>query len=103
MPTPSSREAERTGTASDLAMPGRVHLIHMGGVRTKGQYTTAWPVDNLIISGLTANNNYNGMPPHILISLPRGVLFSALAILRGGLCFWVEQNPAHTQNVDVKT
>ena len=51
---------------SDLARPGEGAPCFMRGVCTKGQYTTAWPVDNLIISGLTANNNYNGMPPHIL-------------------------------------
>ena len=70
-----------------MILQGEGVLILMSSVCTKGQYTTALPVYNLIISGLAANNNYNGIaPPHTLISLPRGVLFSALAILRGGLC-----------------
>ena len=65
----------------------------MSSVCTKGQYTTAWLVYNLIISGLAANNNYNGIAsPHTLIPLYRVVHISALATLRGGLCLFVPQD-----------
>ena len=43
--------------------------------RTKGQYTTAWPVYNLIVSGSAANNNFNGKNHSHTLPLRQGVLF----------------------------
>jgi len=58
----------RTGYAG-----GGYDPVLVRGARTKGQYTTAWPVGNLIVSGSAANNNSNGIESLAHPVLRRGV------------------------------
>jgi len=58
----------------NMILQGEGVLILMSSVCTKGQYTTAWPVDNLTVSGLAANNNHNGIAPLHTLPSP-GVCF----------------------------
>jgi len=54
------------------------------GTHTKGQYTTAWPVDNLIISGSVDNNNPLYIESLAHPATPSGCAF--FAVVRVQLC-----------------